>query len=141
MVKDVILSRPLRPELACVPSPQRRIAAGPLYAVDDVLEALAAQTLRVVTRKAMRDVQALSLDDEELAQLIRRAVQYGRYKNSEWCETGRTHAAISWAACDAYTVSRDEWNETAGKSFPCEYYLKFAIGKTGLVLLVVSCHL
>lgn len=82
MVKDVVLSRPLRPELACVPSPQRRIAAEPLYAVDDVLEALAAQTLRVVTRKAMRDVQELSLDDEE-----------------------------------------------------------FATGKTGLVLLVVSCHL
>lgn len=141
MVRDVILSRPLRPELACVPSPQRRIAAGPLYAVDDVLEALAAQTLRVVTRKAMRDVQELSLDDEELAQLIRRAVQYGRYKNSEWCEAGRTQTATSWAACDAYTVSRDERNETAGKSFTCEYYLKFAIGKTGLVLLVVSCHL
>lgn len=141
MVKDVILSRPLRAGLVCVPNPKRRIAGGPLYAVDDVLEALAAQTLRVVTRKAMRDVQELSLCDEELVQLIKCAVQDGRYKNSEWCETGRTQAAISWAACDAYTVSRDEWNETAGKSFPCEYYLKFAIGKTGLVLLVVSCHL
>ena len=34
---------------------------------------------------------------------------------------------------------RVAWNSRW--KFPCEYYLKFAIGKTGLVLLVVSCHL
>ena len=34
-----------------------------------------------------------------------------------------------------------EWIEAAYKSFEVEYYVKFAVGKSGHVLLIVSCHL
>lgn len=141
MVKDVILSRSFQPELILNTGSNRRITGGPLYAVSDVVAVSSAQTLRFATRKAISDVQKLSLCEEELAQLIQRAVQGGRYRSSEWCELGRTGTTVSWAACDAYTLSVDEWSEAAGKFFSIEYYLKFAIGKTGLMLLVVSCHL
>lgn len=141
MVKDVILSRSFQPELILNTGSNRRITGGPLYAVSDVVAVSSAQTLRVATRKAVSNIRELPLSYEELTQLIQRAVQGGRYRNSEWCELGRTDTTVSWAACDAYTLKVDEWNEAAGKFFPTEYYLKFAIGKTGLMLLVVSCHL
>lgn len=141
MVKNVILSRELQPAVTLAIGSSRNIDVGPLYLMDEILTACESVNVRVLTKKAIRDVQNLSLCDEELAQLIQRAVQGGRYKNSEWCELGRTDTTVSWAACDAYTLKEDEWSEAAGKSFSIEYYLKFAIGKTGLMLLVVSCHL
>lgn len=141
MVKYVILSRDLQPKVTLAVGSSRKIDVGPLYLIDEILTACESTNVRILTKKAIRDVQNLSLCDEQVTQLIQRAVQGGRYKNSEWCELGRTDTTVSWAACDAYTLKLDEWNEAAGKFFPTEYYLKFAIGKTGLMLLVVSCHL
>lgn len=42
--------------------------------------------------------------------------------------------------CDAYKVTRKEWIENAGKYIPMTYYLKFAISKTGHILLMASNH-
>ena len=46
-----------------------------------------------------------------------------------------------WAACDAYVLVRTEHLPHLRKDMECEYYIKFAIGKTGTVLLLASCHL
>lgn len=141
MVKDVILSQPILGKDIGLPSTNRSIAGGPLYGKAEVLVACKSVRVSVLTRKATGNIQDLCFTEDDIAELIQRAVQSGRYKSSEWCQTGRTITARSWVACDAYSVSRDEWNEAAGKSFLTEYYVKFGIGKTGLVLLVVSCHL
>ena len=42
--------------------------------------------------------------------------------------------------CDAYKVTQYEWIENAGKDMPVSYYLKFAISKTGQLLLMASNH-
>ena len=57
--------------------------------------------------------------------------------DSEWCENGKGGIA----ACDAYTVYRVEEIPITGKQESFEYFLKFAIGKTGVVVLLVSCHI
>ena len=35
---------------------------------------------------------------------------------------------------------RNEYVETAGKTYRMEYFLKFALSKTGKLVLMVSCH-
>ena len=42
--------------------------------------------------------------------------------------------------CDAYSVTRQEWHEHAGKHLNVSYYLKFAISQTGQLLLMASNH-
>ncbi len=59
-----------------------------------------------------------------------------QYIDSEWC----TNGFGVWAACDAYEVQRREWVKTANKEMNMVYFVKFAIGKTGALVLVVSCH-
>lgn len=44
------------------------------------------------------------------------------------------------AACDAYSIRRMEVIPATGKTMPVGYFLKFAIGKTGNLVLMVSCH-
>jgi hypothetical protein len=58
------------------------------------------------------------------------------YIDSEWCENGRN----AMAACDAYSIRRLEVIPPTGKAMPVGYFLKFAIGKTGRLVLMVSCH-
>jgi hypothetical protein len=71
-----------------------------------------------------------------VADLLLRLDTSGRYIDSEWCENGKG----AWAACDAYEVSRDDVIPATGKRSRIRYYVKFAIGKTGNILLVASCH-
>ena len=59
------------------------------------------------------------------------------YRDSEWCTNGRN----ALAACDAYALRRVEWVAAAGKEMGVEYFVKFAVGKTGQLVLLVSCHL
>ena len=59
------------------------------------------------------------------------------YRDSEWCTNGRN----ALAACDSYVLHRVEWVATAGKEMGVEYFLKFAVGKAGQLVLLVSCHL
>lgn len=120
-------------------SADRRIVGGPLYSVTDALALLGKGESALVawTRKCADDLERLTLDIPDVQTLIREALQFGRYRNSEWCVQKPTGP---WAACDAYQLERSEWVEAAHKNIIFEYYIKFAIGKTGKLLLVVSCH-
>lgn len=118
----------------------RTIAKGPLYSAKDVLAILAtsgSSKVQLLTRRCREDVQDLGWDTEDVITLVRQALLKGRYLGSQWCQTGKG----PWAACDSYVVSQKEWIEHIAKEMPMEYYIKFAIGKTGNLLLIVSCHL
>lgn len=94
-------------------------------------------TVSLWTRKCQQDVHKLFDSDlERVAELIQ-ALQEVGYVDSEWCENGKG----AWAACDAYRVRRLETIPATGKSETIEYFVKFAVGKTGRLLLLVSCHL
>ena len=119
----------------------RKIAGGPLYPTGEVLALLEReqeQGIRLWTRKCTSDAQKYELDLQDLSVLLEEAVCHGRFKGSEWCEQ---RPSGPWAACDAYQLFRDEWIENARKSMRVEYYLKFAMARTGQLLLLVSCHL
>lgn len=119
---------------------QRLIGNEPLYDGQEVLTLLevGAQVLIPWTRKCEADLQRFSMDHDDALALIREAITHGKYRDSEWCEQ---KPSGPWAACDAYQLHRQEWVEKAHKYFSYEYYVKFAIGKTGKLLLLVSCHL
>jgi hypothetical protein len=118
----------------------RKIAGGPLYAPAQVLQVILGDpesTLRLWTRDSNRDFMKLDWELSDLASAIRLAVTSGTYIDSEWCVQSPTGPV---AACDAYEITRREWIAAARKELPCTYFLKFAISRTGSVLLVVSCH-
>lgn len=118
----------------------RDISGGPLYDPARVLAVLqqGESSTRAWTRKCIHDLQKYTLDGQDVVVLLKEALRNGRYRNSEWCQQ---RPIGPWAACDAYTLTRMEWIPYAYKELPVEYYIKFAIAKTGTVILLVSCHL
>lgn len=139
MVSDKILSR-FRdsPPEGWVDVKDRTIGCGPLYEAQEVLLLITDKNaIRPSTSKCISDIQKLALENDDLASLLTRALKAGRYVNSVWCRV----SSKAIAACDAYVVSDKEWVEAAGKEIEYQYYLKFAIGSTGKLLLMVSCHL
>ncbi len=108
----------------------------PLYSAEAVIAA-ANGSIAAWTERCTRQARDLGFDDDELLDLLRETLRQGGYKDSEWCEQS---SEGPWAACDAYAMRRQEWNDRAFKYLGCEYYVKFAIAKTGTVLLLVSCH-
>lgn len=119
----------------------RQIADGPLYPAAEVLTLLGKErenALSLWTRKCKSDAQKYGLDLEDLSDLLTEALRDGYYKGSEWC-VQRPNGP--WAACDVYCLNRSEWIENAHKYMKMEYYLKFAMARSGLLLLLVSCHL
>ena len=118
---------------------RRYIGREPLYDEQKVLALVekGEQVLIPWTRKCNADLQRFSMDHGDALELVREAVTHGKYRNSEWSEQ---KPSGPWAACDAYQLRRREWVEAAHKHFFYEYYVKFAIGKTGKLLLLVSCH-
>lgn len=140
MVNNTIVSRftgpPLPHEVV-----GRKLSGGPLYPPSEVLELLGRQgngVVRAWSRDCIRDVQKLDFVADDLAELIAQALQDGRFLGSEWCVQ---KPEGPWAACDAYSLRRQEWIEAAAKHMSSEYYIKFAISKTGLLLFLASCHL
>lgn len=117
----------------------RVINEGPLYNVQDLLVILQQGDEKTIpwTRDCISDLQKLAYDTADARELIRDAVTQGQYLNSLWCVQRPTGP---WAACDAYRLVRSEWIEYAYKEMRVEYYIKFAIGKNGKILLLVSCH-
>ncbi len=110
----------------------------PLYELARV-QALAANSdhIKAVTQKCLQDIETLFAGEyDDVASLIR-GIHPNDYRDSEWCESGRG----SVAACDAYVVRRVEENPSSGQQMSVTYFLKFAIGKTGQLVLMVSCHL
>lgn len=116
-----------------------KIALGrPLYDLARV-QALAANSehIKAVTQKCLQDIETLFAGEyDDVASLIR-AVRPNDYRDSEWCEC----SGGSVAACDAYVVRRLEVVAASGQQVSVGYFLKFAIGKTGQLVLMVSCHL
>lgn len=118
------------------PGDRVKIGSGPLYSLERVQALVRASgQLTLWTRRCRTKVQELGWDADDVADLVE-ALSPADYKDSEWCDNGRG----AWAACDAYTVRRRERIETVRKEMTFEYFLKFAIGKTGVVVLMVSCH-
>lgn len=112
----------------------------PLYAEEEVLRLLDQQGVEAFTlwtNDCQKDVQNLELDHEGVMELIRSALINGKFINAQWCQQ---KPGGPWAACDAYSVTRSEWIEAAFKSMDIQYYVKFALNKSGKLLLVVSCH-
>lgn len=118
------------------PGDRVKIGVGPLYDLARV-QALAAcaDRVKLLTQKCRQDVHNLGWDEDYVAQLLL-SLTARDYKDSEWCDNGKG----SWAACDAYMIRRREWVETARKEMTMSYFLKFAIGKTGTLVLMLSCH-
>ena len=140
MVRNIIVSQyskgPVPAKDSC-----RKISGGPLYDVNSVLGVLAStetQSLQIWTRKGLKDLRVLNLDEQDLRELLSLAVNRGRFVGSEWCAQNENGP---WAACDAYSVSRREWIANARKEMNIEYYMKFSLSKSGRILLLVSCHL
>ena len=114
-----------------------KIAGGPLYDLARV-QAIVEDENRLFTwtEKCRKDVFKLFDDDlGEVAGLIQR-LKASDYIDSEWCENGKN----AMAACDAYSIRRMEVIPVTGKAMPVGYFLKFAIGKAGNLVLLVSCH-
>ena len=120
------------------PDPGDRVKIGivPLYPLDRVrVLASDPKQVRLWTRKIAKDVRNMVWSEVDVAELLAE-LQPHQYIDSEWC----TNGSGAWAACDAYAVQRREWVSTVNKEMNMEYFVKFAIGKTGALVLVVSCH-
>jgi hypothetical protein len=142
MVSFVLLSRYT---LSPLTEPGRvKIEGGPLYKLNEVQELAGRMQVHLWTRKCIQDVRNLYEGvrddyDSELAMaadLLLRLDLAGRYIDSEWCDNGKG----GLAACDAYEVRRDDLIPATGRRQATRYFVKFAIGKTGQLLLMVSCH-
>ncbi len=93
--------------------------------------------IHLFTRTCIGEVHKLfDSDTEQVAALIQ-ALNPRDYIDSEWCENGKSGVA----ACDAYGIRRAEVIAASGKLITVEYFLKFAVGRTGKLVLLVSCHL
>lgn len=113
----------------------RKIVGGPLYDLAQVQGIVQLRgRVRFWTRKSAFDAKELSLEAEGVGQFLL-ALRADHYRDSEWCTDGR-----AWAACDSYVLLRKEWVPSAGKAMLMEYFLKFAVSKSGTLVLMVSCH-
>jgi hypothetical protein len=115
-----------------------KIVGGPLYDLARIQTLVEDETqLLAWTPKCRKDVHKFfSGDLAEVADLLQ-LLSTRDYRDSEWCEDGKG----SIAACDAYTVRRMEEVTATGTRAMCTYFLKFAIAKSGVLVLVVSCHI
>ncbi len=139
MVNTTILSR-YTGDLPLEDGQNRKISDDPLYPAQEVLPILSAtgeDAVHAWTGKCIRDMQKWALDAGDLCELVETALRAGRFLGSEWCVQKPNGP---WAACDAYQLVRSEWMPNAHKYMNIDYYIKFAVGKTGKLLLIVSCH-
>ena len=117
------------------------IERGPIYRPQEIKNALhnGETALNLWTRKCVKDVQTrLELDMSDVLALLKIISNgKGTYLKSEWCVQKPTGP---WAACDGYTVVREEWRDNLKRYDDVRYYVKFAINKSGKLLLIVSCH-
>ncbi|MCP4701745.1 MAG: type II toxin-antitoxin system MqsR family toxin [Gammaproteobacteria bacterium] len=115
----------------------RKITGGPLYPLEEAQDiARKADAVELWTKKCVNDAKNLGLDSQDVGALLQK-LQKCNYRNSEWCENGKG----GWVACDAYALICNERIENTDKIFRMEYFFKFAIGKSGALLLIVSFHL
>ncbi|WP_338725910.1 hypothetical protein V8687_20205 [Shewanella baltica] len=118
----------------------RKIPGGPIYAAHDVKELLSIGSSALVawTEKCKRDLKDESLDLDDVVELMKTCFhQRGEFLGSEWCQQSTNGP---WVACDAYRVFHKMWIEHAYKEMDFEFYIKFAIGITGKIVMTISCH-
>lgn len=132
-----VSSFPGEPPTTIVGRTDRLIEGGPLYDQGKVAALCEAGSLHLWSGGAVRDAPKRELDISDICELVRRAVSGGRYLRSEWCQQS---SGGPWAACDAYVVDAVEWCEAVQKEFQVGWYLKFAVGRTGTMLLSISNH-
>ncbi len=90
------------------------------------------------TKRCTRDVANLEWDLEDLIHFLMEVIEHGKYNDSEWCD-GSNERHI--AACDSYQyIKKDVWQQKARIYMDEDTYIKFAISKSGLLMLLVSCH-
>ena len=114
-----------------------KIAKGPLYDLARVQRLATAGGLNTWTDRCDKAVYELFAGDLEAVAGLLGHLRPADYRDSEWCTNGRN----ALAACDAYALRRLEWVASAGKEMGVEYFVKFAVGKAGQLVLLVSCHL
>jgi hypothetical protein len=133
MVTMVVVSEYIGPS-ACQ-GVNEKIAGGPLYDLERVRGlAQGGAGILLWTRRCVTKVAALAWDESDVARLLDE-LNPRHYIDSEWCDNGK-----AWAAADAYSIKRLEWIPHVNKSMLIEYFIKFAIGSRGNVVLTVSCH-
>jgi hypothetical protein len=114
-----------------------KIAGGPLYSLERVKALIQDENrLQAWTEKCRKDVRKWFDDDWQSVVDLLGSLESGDYIDSEWCENGK--GAI--AACDAYSYRVTETAPATGKPIRMDYFLKFAVSKTGTLVLMVSCH-
>jgi hypothetical protein len=117
----------------------RKILGGPIYDKDDILKVLEGgeDAISPWTKKCISDLKKYEISHDEVENYIRIALASGKFKGSEWCK-GKKDGV--YAACDSYQILVKEWVPAAHKEMTFEYYVKFAIGKLGNLMLIISCH-
>ena len=114
-----------------------KIAEGPLYDLRRVQALIQGENqLQAWTEKCRKDVRKWFEDDWQRMTVLIGSLKNADYIDSEWCENGK--GAI--AACDAYCCYLIEVAPATGQPLRMEYFVKFAVSKTGSVVLMVSCH-
>ncbi len=137
MVKFIVLSEYITNPPQISGEGRTKILGGPLYGLARV-QALVEDdaVLKAWTEKCRKDVRKWFDDDmHRIVELIG-SLKSSDYIDSEWCENG----AGAVAACDAYSIKKFETAPATGQRIKMEYFLKFAVSKTGKVVLMVSCH-
>jgi hypothetical protein len=137
MVKIVVLSEYSTSPPVELGTGRIKIDGGPLYDLSRVQSLAMGGGLNTWTDRCDKTIYELFGGDLDAVASLMFALQSSNYRDSEWCSNGRN----AWAACDAYSIRRVEWVATVNKEMPIEYFLKFAVSKTGQLVLLVSCHL
>lgn len=115
-----------------------KIERGPLYDLARVQQLVDnPDSINLFTRTCIGKVHELFDSDTEQVAVLIQALDPRDYIDSEWCGNGKSGVA----ACDAYRIRRTEVIAATSKPATVEYFLKFAVGKTGKLVLLVSCHL
>lgn len=138
MVKIIILSEYSTSAPTQLGSGRIKIEGGPLYALARVQQLVDdSNCINLFTRRCIGEVHKLFDSDLEQVAWLIQALTSRDYIDSEWCENGKNGIA----ACDAYRIRCTEAIAATNKPTTVEYFVKFAVGKTGKLVLLVSCHL
>ena len=137
MVKTIVLSEYNRNPPQVLGTGRVKIDGGPLYDLERIQDLANGEgQLFAWTEKCRKDIRKLFDDNLSLVAELIQCLKPTDYIDSEWCENGKG----ALAACDAYSIRRLEVMPATGTTMPVEYFLKFAVGKTGKLVLTVSCH-
>lgn len=138
MVKIVVLSEYSTSAPTQLGTGRIKIEGGPLYVLARVQQLVdSSDCINLFTRTCIGQVHELFDSDLEQVAWLIQALDSRDYIDSEWCENGKNGIA----ACDAYRIRRTEVMAATNKPTKVEYFVKFAVSKTGKLVLLVSCHL